>query len=86
MISLGLTEAMTEDAGSYKKILVWGVLLTLDVLWTPQTTTLIILNVEMEDIMKIVKSVVDFGLFIKEVTKTVENETKKKRGGFLGRL
>ena len=35
-----------------------------------ETTTLIILNDEMEDIIKIVKSVEDFGLLLKGVSET----------------
>ena len=36
--------------------------------------------------MKIVKSLEISGLLIKGVTKTIENETKEQRGGFLGLL
>ena len=36
--------------------------------------------------MKIVKSLQESDLLIKVVTKATENETKKKRGGFLGIL
>ena len=41
-----------------------------------RTTTLIILNHKMEDIMKIVKSLEDSGLLIKRVSRTIENEAK----------
>ena len=38
----------------------------------------------MEDIIKIVKSLEDFGLLLKGVTETTQNEAKKKqKGGFL---
>ena len=40
-------------------------------------TTLIISNKEMNDIMKIVKSLEKFGLLIKGVSKTIKNEAKK---------
>ena len=40
----------------------------------------------MEDIMKIVKSLEDSGLLIKCVSKTIQNESKEKKGGFLGML
>ena len=40
----------------------------------------------MEYITKIVKVLKDSGLLIKGITKTIENETKKQRGGFLGML
>ena len=39
-------------------------------------TTLIILNKEMEDIMKMVKSLKDSGLSIKCVTKIIENKKR----------
>ena len=40
-------------------------------------TTLIISNEEMNDIMKIVKSLEEIGLLIKGLTKTIKNEAKK---------
>ena len=40
-------------------------------------TTLIILNDEMEDLIKIVKSFEDSGLLLKGVTATVQNEVKE---------
>ena len=36
--------------------------------------------------MKIVKSLEDSGLLLKRVTKTVENEVKEQKGGFLSVL
>ena len=42
------------------------------------TTTLIISNEEMNDIMKIVKSLKISGLLIKEVSETIKIETKNK--------
>ena len=74
LIPLGLTAAAAaaaEDAGIHKKILGSG------------TTTLIISNEEIDSIMKIVKSLEDFGLFIKVVSKTIQNEAKEQRGRFL---
>ena len=50
------------------------------------TTTLIILNDEMEDIIEIVKCLEDSGLLLKGVSKTVQNETKEQKGGFLSML
>ena len=38
----------------------------------------------MNDIMKIFKSLEDFGLLIKGIMKTIENEAKDQKGGFLG--
>ena len=46
-------------------------------------TTLITLNDEMEDSMKIVKSPGDSGLLLKEVSKTIQNEVKNEMEGFL---
>ena len=42
-------------------------------------TALIIRNKEMNDIMKIIKSVKDAGVLIKDVSKTIENEAKKPK-------
>ena len=49
-------------------------------------TTLLTSNNEMEDIIKIVKSLEDSGLLLKGVTETVQNEVKEKKGGFLSML
>ena len=49
-------------------------------------TTLIISNEEMNDIMKIIKSLEESALSIKGVSKTVKNESKKQKGGFLSIL
>ena len=49
-------------------------------------TTLIISNVEIEDIIKIVKFLEDSGLLLKGVTETVQNEVKEQKGGFLSML
>ena len=46
------------------------------------TTTLIILNEEMNDIMKIVHTLEDSNILLKGVTKTIKNETKQQKGGF----
>ena len=43
-------------------------------------------NDEMADIIKIVKSLEDSGLLLKGVTKTVQNEVKEQKGGFLSML
>ena len=50
------------------------------------TTTLVISNEEMNDIMKIVQAIKDSNIFMKGITKTIENETKEQKGGFLGML
>ena len=49
-------------------------------------TTLIISNEEMNDITKIVKSLEESGLLIKDESKTIKNEAKEQKGGFLGKL
>ena len=50
------------------------------------TTTVIISNEEMNDIMKIVQDLEDFSILLKEVTKTIKNETREQKGGFLSTL
>ena len=61
-IPLGLTAA-AADAGTHKKVLGSG---------NNNTATLIISHNEMEDIIKIVKSLEDSGLLLKEDTETVQ--------------
>ena len=71
MVLLGLTAAASAtDAAIQKKIFGSG------------TTTLIFSNEELNDIIKIIKSLKDSGLLIRGVTETVENEVK----GLLGML
>ena len=48
--------------------------------------TLFISNENMNDIMKIIKSLEDSGVLIDGVTETVKHEIKKQKGGFLGAL
>ena len=50
------------------------------------TTALIISNEEINDIMKIVKSIKESGLLIKGATETITNEAKEQKGGFLSML
>ena len=40
----------------------------------------------MNDIMKIVKALEDFNILLKGVTKTIKNEAKEQKGGFLNML
>ena len=56
------------------------------ILGSGNTTTLIISNNEMEDIIKIVKSLKDSGLLLKGVTETVQNKVKEQKGGLLSIL
>ena len=46
-------------------------------------TVLIISNAEIKDIIKIVKSLEDFGLLLGEVIKAAQNEVKNRKVGFL---
>ena len=48
--------------------------------------TSIISNEEMNDIMKIVQVLEDSNILLKGVTKTIKNETKEQKGGFLSML
>ena len=50
------------------------------------TTTLVISSEEMNDIMKIVQALEDSNILLKGVTKTIKNETKEQKGGFLNML
>ena len=75
LIPLRLTAAASAaDAGIHKKILGSG------------NTTLIISNEEMNDIMKIVQALEDSNILLKGVTKTIKNEAKEQKGGFLSML
>ena len=75
LIPLGLTAAASaEDAGIHKKILGSG------------DTTLIIWNKDIEDLIKIVKSLEDSGLLLNGVTESIQNEVKEQKGGFLSML
>ena len=77
LIPLGLTAAVSAaDAGIHKKILGSG----------HNNTTLIISNDEMDDILKIVKSLEDSGVLLKGVSETIQHEAKEQRGGFLSML
>ena len=49
-------------------------------------TTLIIANEDMDDIMKIIEALENSGILLNGVTKTIKNETKEKKGGFLSML
>ena len=77
LIPLGLTAAASAaDAGIHKKILGSG----------HNNTILIISNDEMDDILKIVKSLEDSGVLLKGVSETIQHEAKEQRGGFLSML
>ena len=71
---LGLTAAMSAiDGGIQKKIHGSGVKLIID-------------QKDMKDIMKIIKALENSGILLKGVSKTIKNESKEQRGGFLTML
>ena len=71
---LGLTAAMSAIDGSIqKKIHRSGIKLVIE-------------EEDMNDIMKIIEALENFGILLKEVSKTIKNETKEKRGRFLSML
>ena len=85
LIPLGLTAAASAaDAGIHKKILGSGRRHSFSS--ASHNTTLMISNNEMEDIIKIVKSLEDSGLLLKGFTETVQNDVKEETGGFLSML
>ena len=75
LISLGsIAAASATDEATRKKLL------------GSVYVTLIISNKEMNDIMKIVKSLEEIVLLINLVRKAIKNEAKEQKGGFLGML
>ena len=75
LVPLGITDATSAiDAGIQKKK------------HGSWSTSLIISNEEMNDIMKIVQALVDSNILLKGVTKTMKNKTKEQKGGFLSML
>ena len=76
LVPLGLTAAASAaGAGIHKKILGSG-----------HNTTLITSNDEMQDLLKIIKSLEYSGMLFKGVSEAIQNESKEKRGGFLSIL
>ena len=73
-LPLGLTAAMSAIDGSIqKKIHGSGVKLVIE-------------QEDMIDIMKIIEALENSGILLKGVSKTIKNETKEQRGGFLSML
>ena len=86
LIPLGLTAAASAaDAGIHKTILESGKH-TFDSTLPYSNTTLIISNNEMDNILKIVKSLEDSRVLLKGVSEAIQNEVKEQRGGFLSML
>ena len=72
---LGLSATMSAIDGRIKKKMLGS-----------GTTTLIISNDEMDDILKLVKSLENSGVLLKGVSETIQHEAKEQRGGFLSML
>ena len=76
LISLGLSAATSETGAAIQKNI-----------YSTGTTILKISNKELNNIMKIVKSLENSGLLIKGVNETIQNgglnNAKKQKGGFL---
>ena len=72
---IGISAGMSAIDGSIKKKMLGS-----------EMTTLIISNDEMDDILKIVKSLENSGLLLKGVSETIQHEAKEQRGGFLSML
>ena len=71
---LGLPAAMSAIDGSIQKKM------------RGEGVKLVIEQEDMNDIIKIIEALENSGILLKGVTKTIENETKEQRGGFLGML
>ena len=80
LIPLGLTAvASATDPAIHKKMFGSGRSSDL----ASHMITLITSNEEMNDIMKIVKSLEESGLLMKGASETIKNEAKEQKGGFL---
>ena len=71
---LGLTAAMSAIDGVIQKKM------------REEEIQLIIEQEDMNDIIKIIEALENSGILLKGVSKTIENETKEQRGGFLSML
>ena len=71
---LGLTAAISAIDGSIQKKM------------RGEGVKLVIEQEDMNDIMKVIEALENSGILLKGVTKTIENETKEQRGGFLSML
>ena len=75
LASLGLTAAMSAIDGSIQKKN-----------YGSGTTKLTIENEDINIIIKIIEALENSGILLKGVSKTIENETKEQKRGFLSRL
>ena len=71
---LGLTAAFSAIDGDIQKKM------------RGEGVNLVIEQEDMNDIIKIIEALENSGILLKGVTKTIENETKEQRGGFLSML
>ena len=72
---LGVTAAASTTDAAINKIIPWS-----------GTTTLIVSNDEMKDILNIVKSLGHSEILLKGVSETIKDEAKEQKGGFLSML
>ena len=71
---LGLSAAMSATDAAIKKMYEYG------------NNTLIISNNYLNDLIKIVVALEEHNILLKGTTKTIKNETKEQKGGFLSML
>ena len=72
---LGLSAAMSATDAAIQKEM-----------YGSRTAILIISDNDMNDTIKIVKALEDYDVLLKGITKTIKNETKEQKGGFLSML
>ena len=73
---LGITaDGSATDAATHKKVLGTG-----------NHTTLIISNDDLNDLLKVIKSLENSGILLDGITETVKNEVREQKGGFLSTL
>ena len=76
LVMLGLTSAASATYAAINK----------KTLRSGDHATLIISNDDMQDLLKVVKSLEDSGTLLDGITETVKNKVKEQRGGFLSML
>ena len=82
IVLVSTAAASATDTAIQKKICGSG-MTTLIISIKEMKITLIILIEEMKHIMKIVRSLKESGLLIKNISETIENEAKEQKGRFL---